>query len=47
MLSTEEAARIRDIFLAAPARTTVSGPDKPAADPEQVLSHESLAWGDA
>lgn len=45
LLSREEVAKIRDIFLAAPPRTRVSGPDKQAADPEQLLSHESLAWG--
>ncbi|MCW5835462.1 MAG: phytanoyl-CoA dioxygenase family protein [Labilithrix sp.] len=46
LLSREEVAKIRASLLAAPPRTHISGPNKTLADPEQLLSHEAVAWKD-
>ena len=46
LLDKEEVAKIRASLLAAPPRTTISGPDKKLADPEMLLSHEAVAWRD-
>ena len=46
MLDADTAAELRDALLAAEPRTTISGPTKPAADPNALLSHEGVAWKD-
>ena len=46
LLDTETATELRDALLAAEPRTTISGPTKPAADPNALLSHEGVAWRD-
>ena len=46
LLTPETAAALRDALLAAEPRTTISGPTKPAADQNALLSHEGVAWKD-
>lgn len=46
LLDAETVAAVRDALLAAEPRTTISGPDKPPADPNALLSHEGVAWRD-
>ncbi len=46
LLDAETASKVRDALLAAPPRTTISGPDKKPADPNSLLSHEGVAWRD-
>lgn len=46
LLDLESVERLREALLAADPRTTISGPDKPAADPAALLSHEGVAWRD-
>ncbi len=46
LLDPDTAAQLRDALLAAEPRTTISGPTKPAADPNALLSHEGVAWRD-
>jgi hypothetical protein len=46
LLDVETATKLRDRLLAAEPRTTISGPDKPPADPNALLSHEGVAWRD-
>ncbi|MBX7068139.1 MAG: phytanoyl-CoA dioxygenase family protein [Microthrixaceae bacterium] len=46
LLDADTAAQLRDALLAAEPRTTISGPTKPAADPNALLSHEGVAWRD-
>ena len=46
LLDLDTVAKLRDALLAAEPRTTISGPDKPPADPNALLSHEGVAWRD-
>jgi hypothetical protein len=46
LLDAETVAKVRGSLLAAEPRTTISGPDKPPADPQALLSHEGVAWRD-
>lgn len=46
LLDADTVAKVRDALLAAEPRTTISGPDKPPADPNALLSHEGVAWRD-
>ncbi|NLD77369.1 MAG: phytanoyl-CoA dioxygenase family protein [Acidimicrobiales bacterium] len=46
LLDLDTVEKLRDALLAAEPRTTISGPDKPPADPNALLSHEGVAWRD-